>query len=346
MSLQHSGNQEMGNNKAHQQTAHAQVAETTEARKAEARRMFASATIEFVKEEIDPKNAELRLQTRGAQRTIKTSAFERHVQMYRADEHIPYAGEPITHAKDGSLIDGQHRLMAVVKSGIPQKFIVKYGADDVELMAMGTGVPRNFADYLTIRGRENAQLASAIVKKEQAWRVRVDLGPSTGGNYTEGNRPTMFVLWDLYRSDERRFQDACRLSGRISSQFHVVRSLWGVLCYRFLCVDEDDAKDFILCTRDGDKQGASLPTKHPCWALRKLLIDDMARMPRHRRMVGSSAIPWVAGLVVKAWNAYRMGEPVGMLRFSIGGSKQEKFPAIDGYEPNWDSVDQDEDGEG
>jgi hypothetical protein len=34
------------------------------------------------------------------------------------------------------------------------------------------------------------------------------------------------------------------------------------------------------------------------------------------------------GLIVKAWNAYRAGEPVKVLKYRAGGDKPEPFPEL------------------
>lgn len=53
---------------------------------------------------------------------------------------------------DGSLRDGQHRLRAVVLSGIPQQFWVARGVSEAAVMVMDTHKIRNEADAFTLAG--------------------------------------------------------------------------------------------------------------------------------------------------------------------------------------------------
>lgn len=60
----------------------------------------------------------------------------------------------ITFDVDGNLIDGQHRLRAVVRSGIPQEFIVGTNWPTTSMIAFDMGKGRNFADRMVVAGTE------------------------------------------------------------------------------------------------------------------------------------------------------------------------------------------------
>ena len=63
---------------------------------------------------------------------------------------------------DGSLKDGQHRLSAVVKSGLPQWFWVATGLPDSAMDYIDTHRARSHADALTLRGYSDARVTIAI----------------------------------------------------------------------------------------------------------------------------------------------------------------------------------------
>jgi hypothetical protein len=71
-------------------------------------------------------------------------------------------GETIVVAEDGTLLDGQHRLTAVVETGIPMTTFVVRGIDKNNFKTINTGKSRNAADIFSIEGVKNAAtIASA-----------------------------------------------------------------------------------------------------------------------------------------------------------------------------------------
>lgn len=67
-----------------------------------------------------------------------------------------FNGAPIRFKQDGSLLDGQHRLNAVYKSGVTQKFAIVGGLDDYAFTTMDYGKTRNGADVLYIAEKGNS----------------------------------------------------------------------------------------------------------------------------------------------------------------------------------------------
>lgn len=70
---------------------------------------------------------------------------------------------------NGKLIDGQHRLTAVVRSGKSQRFMVRFGLEEEDIKALDQGTPRRVGEQLAIlhpdiSGTEATDLA-AIAKR-------------------------------------------------------------------------------------------------------------------------------------------------------------------------------------
>ncbi len=65
--------------------------------------------------------------------------------------------ETIKFNGDGTLIDGQHRLRAVVKSDTSQLFVIAEGLDKAVFAFCDTGKKRSLGDLLTISGVEKFQ---------------------------------------------------------------------------------------------------------------------------------------------------------------------------------------------
>jgi hypothetical protein len=71
-------------------------------------------------------------------------------------------GQAIIIANDGSLNDGQHRLMAIVKAGIPVKNLVVRGVERETRVAVDTGKPRYTGEILQMFHLKNGNLCSTI----------------------------------------------------------------------------------------------------------------------------------------------------------------------------------------
>ena len=71
---------------------------------------------------------------------------------------------PIRFNDKGQLLDGRHRLTAIVASGKTFKFNVISGLDTETFKSMDTGRKREGSDILSISGVNNAKAAAAAIK--------------------------------------------------------------------------------------------------------------------------------------------------------------------------------------
>lgn len=77
-------------------------------------------------------------------------------------ETIKFTGP---HSNPTRLIDGQHRLQAVIESGITVDMTVAYNVNDPDAMkTIDTGKNRNASDLLSLEGVANSNYISSIIK--------------------------------------------------------------------------------------------------------------------------------------------------------------------------------------
>lgn len=69
--------------------------------------------------------------------------------------------EPITFDEDGNLLDGQHRLWAIVESGTTQRFVVARNVSREAALNINTGLSRKFQDNARIAGKGDYSTALA-----------------------------------------------------------------------------------------------------------------------------------------------------------------------------------------
>lgn len=95
------------------------------------------------------------------------NARRRKVEQYArdmAEGRWTESNDAITFDEDGKLLNGQHRLMAIVKHGKPVEMLVARGVPRSAQVAMDTGSKRLFADHLQMaEGRAySTRLAAAV----------------------------------------------------------------------------------------------------------------------------------------------------------------------------------------
>ena len=66
--------------------------------------------------------------------------------------HWPFTGDAIRFDVDANLIDGQHRIKAIIESGVTLPFVVVFGLDPKAKHALDMGRRRSAADVLALKG--------------------------------------------------------------------------------------------------------------------------------------------------------------------------------------------------
>lgn len=220
-------------------------------------------------------------------------------------------GATITFSDEGVLLDGQHRLTAVVESGVSITVIVVRGASAESQHTMDTGAKRTLSNALKLRGEKSyVQLAAAIVaniawdRGEKSFRAGINrkITNSEAMDYLERNP------W---------IRDQIIEVNRFTNRFRgVPTGVISVLYRVFAEIDPFDADAFFdrLACDENHHRG------EPIYAARKVIMDDYTRTNGHRDN------KWKAAILIKAWNKFRDGEDAITLRFSAGGANPERFP--------------------
>lgn len=222
-----------------------------------------------------------------------------------------FNGDPIRIAKDGTLLDGQHRLHAVADAGIAVQMVVMRGLSPAQQHTMDTGIKRSLADTLKLRGEKYPSVLAGLLRS-------VALSDRLGKS---NNKVTFTTSTLLALLDENPWlRDGVPLLRRVQLAAKLPVSVSGGLWFLFTQIDGDDARDFYtrLASDEGHYQG------EPIYALRKVLLTENEGAPRVHRLPSRS----MEALTIKAWNLYRTGGTVQVLRFVAGGANPEKFPEI------------------
>lgn len=280
--------------------------------------------------ELTPKLAHQLLQRNKHNRGIANARVEQYAaDMRRGDWQIN--GEAIKVSRDGQILDGQHRLLAILEADTPIQTLLITGLPPETQETMDQGRSRSFADALKLRGEKSyATLASAV-------RL-VCLYERDGVPFHDGGRKSAPSIAQLSRTLDRNPE----LRGSVEFARSIPRpwlsqSVVAGLHHLFSIADADSARDFFRKLATGE----DLSSTSPIYVLRERLIAehaDKASRLNHRALLA---------FIIRAWNAYMDGETIRRLVFNPGGANPDRFPAVRGLvDPVVGAADEPQESEG
>lgn len=273
--------------------------------------MFISDTIKSEVITVTPRLAKQLLEQNTGNRKVSGVNLERVKASMLRNEWV-LNGEAIKIAKNGRILDGQHRLQAAVDTDTTFPTLIVYGLDDIAQDTMDTGKRRTLADVLQIAGYKNTtNLASVIQSIIRSERHSI--------RHATTNSATKYPVTNRQAIDRLEREPSLEeLPGivRGTTKYGMTVRVAGLLFYMFSKIDAEDAQDFF----DKFESGAGLERGNPILALRNQLLT----MKQEAR--GAVNPSYMAALIIKAWNKYRDGENAHMLKFRIGGANPERFP--------------------
>lgn len=269
-----------------------------------ARPVDATASVEW----ISPADAAKYLKKNLKNRRMKEGKVRTYVADMSAGRWL-LNGETIKFSLGGLLLDGQNRLLAIVRSQVGVWSVVVRGLPDVTQITMDTGALRNLDDVLRMRGELNTAELATIVRAVACY-IRYGVPISNG----HASAPSQQELLDVLEKhpdlrDATSFGSGCRLDG-------LSRSNVGTLYWLFSRVDADDAERFFRLLQHGE----GLFKGDPAHTLRERLLKDSKR---HEKLSTQAKLAFA----IKAWNEWRMGGRLSLLRWN----SSESFPEITGF---------------
>lgn len=253
---------------------------------------------------IDRERAETYLGFNEGNRKARKDAVDTYVRDLRSGQW-EITGDAIRFDTSGRLIDGQHRLMAIAKSGIPAWQLVIRDLDAKVQRVLDTQVRRSAADALRFVGIErNASLIAAIARQALTYTQFMDneLSPV----YVRREAPSNSEV-EAYVAAHPEIHEAAVMANvlnKVASNGHVA---WGLAWMKFMAVEPVDAAEFFTSMANMSTKGKGDP-RHT------LLTFIPASKGRGRLAVGEMLCA-----ISVAWNYYRAGQKLHILRVKING---------------------------
>jgi len=247
-------------------------------------------------------------------RKLRRRLWERYADAMRANQW-KLTGEPIKFNTKGELIDGQHRLTAIVESGKTIECDVRRNLHPEVFMALDTGGIRSPGDLLQIAGfNYTTNIASAIRQASSILEVESGITkPQSMGK--KKIAPAVLLEWAEEHQEE--LLEAVRET--MSKDAKVVcspPSLHAALYFLFAQYNRKATREFYTALTTG--LGFEHDAHDPIYMLRKQLLAFQGNKNIKRPSY------YKAALVIKAWNAYQNRDTIQQLKYSEG----EAWPEI------------------
>lgn len=200
-------------------------------------------------------------------------------------------GEAIKFTPDWELLDGQHRLLAVIQSGTAVDMLIVSGVNETAQEVMDSGAKRQASDALHLRGHANAALLASI--------ARLGLIVDTDGYDALHAKSAQFTTTEItnYVTDHPEMEGFTHPAWTTSKHMDCSPSVIGYAMWRLFTLDPDEAAEFF--EKASTKVG--LDKDDPILTMTRRL--SAAVRNRERLSQGEQL-----SVIFRAWNARRQGK--------------------------------------
>lgn len=252
---------------------------------------------------IGPEEAKMLLEENRNNRNLRQSKVDQYARDMRADGWRASA-ETIKFDWNGRLIDGQHRLHAIVAAGVSVPVMIARGLDPMTQTVIDAGAKRSHADALSFAGETgNTKSLAAAARIAIAY----DAGLlSTATSSFGGTLSNSEVL--AWVDAHPEVIDAAALASRTYKGIGCTPSALTFVALKLLALDGLAAYEFLVSTAEFRTNGAADP--------RSTLIRTFSRLKEQRvRLTPALQL----AMIFRAWNAWREDREVRKLPITTSG---------------------------
>jgi hypothetical protein len=263
--------------------------------------------LQFTKELITPEVAKSYLQANIANRRVRLPVVLRYANDIINNRWKEDTAELIKISKTGVVLDGQHRLYAIIKANKPVFMHVAKNLDDSVFDILDTGSTRNASDIFRIKQVKNDTTIPSIIAMYNTLCQYRTYNPD------KNNKSTNSMLLEQYYKDEAFWQSVAQKARVWYLTFAKILtpSYIGGFYSFFYKLNKPKAEKFFteLAT------GIDVSNKTVNLLRNKLMQDKMS--PRKMNATLKMA------LIIKTWNCYIKGKELTILKHD---SERDEFP--------------------
>lgn len=229
-------------------------------------------------------------------------------------------GQPLIFDDSGNLIDGQHRLRAVIHSGMAIDFLVVRGISGRVMDHLDTGRARLLRDVLSMRGYKNATVLAGLARTVYLMK-QGGKRPDRPADFRLA-APTIAEIVRHVGSDKLLLTVCHEVAGKYKPFGALMKSTrlagWFIYCGRGWVDDQERLEDFLSIVMGARPAGSA---SDPAHVLRN-------RLTRPETAQNKTASNLRLALTIKAWNAFYIDAEIRHLHWRATGSNAEQFPVM------------------
>jgi hypothetical protein len=258
--------------------------------------------MKILKQFINPYEAKKLLKGNLSNRTLNHNRVTKYACDIKKGLWVEDTGELIKISRNGRIIDGQHRLEAIIRAGVGIFLHVAYDVQDDVFQVIDSGKPRSAGDVFKIAGVKNYNHLAAIIQLYN----NIYKNESTSASVTIENRLSAKELLYLYKENNKYWDDIVKRSINYRLAFQGVLSISEIGSLMALFDNYGDVESdrfmFQLCKGVDVKNNTII-------LLRNKLISD--KLNTQHKMTASIR----RALIIKTWNCFIQNKEPKILRF-------------------------------
>lgn len=252
---------------------------------------------------VTPKKAAEFLEQNTANRPLSARTVRDFAQaMRRGEWRVTHQG--IAFDTTGMLVDGQHRLAAIVEADLPVELTVFTEVPVGTFDVLDTGKRRNAADSLAIEGEKSAAMLAAMVRTVWLYENRRDLTWS-GGDASVSNHQIVDTL-----QEHPGLRDFVGVGEQVAIATGMIKSAAGAASYLVTYASNADLSAWF----DGIVDGVGLAKGDPRLLFRRVMFNNTRKQAGQvmRRRETREHVT----LYLKAFNAWVTAGSLHQLRYT------------------------------
>jgi hypothetical protein len=246
---------------------------------------------------ITPAKAETLLKFNNNNRPVSKAMVDIYAKEILANKWV-ITGDTIKFGITGNLIDGQHRLKAIIKANKPIETIVAYDVDDSVFKVIDTGKKRTAADCLAIEGYKNWTVMAAALNLLHRYETGLMDNVSCYGNMSGRTNNEIITLLAI---EHPGMEVATSEAKALRNLRPLIPTSAVAFTYYILSkIDEEMAREFF----NGLNTGEDLKKTSPILHLRNK-FQNWRFEAQHKRAAISSFL--YVNAIFRTWNYWIEG---------------------------------------